>query len=63
MKKTKFKVELEIEIEYNISNESDVSITPYTNVETWLDNNIVNLKSKVGKIIDINPTKMIRLGK
>ena len=60
MKKTKFKVELEIEVEYNMS-EDTPSITPYTLIEAWINDNAANIKPSVGKITDVNPIKMTRL--
>ena len=63
MKKTKFKVELEIEVEYNMSDDA-AAITPYTSIKASLDKyNKVNLEPTVGKITDFNPVNMTRLDK
>ena len=61
MRKTKFKVELEIEVEYNMADDA-VAITPYTSIRASLDKyNKVNLEPSVGKITGFNPIKMTRL--
>lgn len=60
MKKTKFKVELEIEVEYNMASDNQ-QITPYTLIEAWINDNAANIKPTVGKITDVNPIKMTRL--
>lgn len=60
-KKSKFIVQLEIEVQYNVPEEA-VGETPYTVLETTIDNdkNIVSLKTKQGKIICLNDVKFER---
>lgn len=60
-KKSKFIVQLEIEVQYNVPEEA-VGETPYTVLETSIDNdkNIVSLKTEQGKIIGFNNMKFER---
>ena len=59
--KTKFIVQLEIEVAYKVPDES-LGQTPYTVLETSIDNdkNIVSLKTEQGKIIGFNNVKFER---
>lgn len=57
MKKTKFKVELEIEVEYNM----DDGVTPYTSIQAWVEKDIACLKTTAGKIVDMTPLTMTRV--
>ena len=61
-KKTKFKVEIEIEVEYNTPDYA-IGNTPYTYIETSLQDNELNIKTNVGKIAGFNPVKFERLEK
>ena len=58
---TKFIVQLEIEVQYNVPEEA-VGQTPYTVLETSIDNdkNIVSLKTEQGKITGFNNIKFER---
>lgn len=56
MKTTKFKVELEIEVKYNM----DDGVTPYTSIQAWVQNGVAKLKTTSGEIIDIVPLTMTR---
>ena len=59
--KTKFIVQLEIEVAYKVPEET-LGQTPYTVLETSIDNeeNIVSLKTKQGKITGFNNVKFER---
>lgn len=59
MEKTKFKVELEIEVEYNGIPEGCAS-SPYTRASGYTDNGNLVLVTDCGKIVDFNITKLER---
>ena len=61
-KRTKFKVEIEIEVEYNTPDYA-IGNTPYTYIETSLQDNELNIKTNVGKIVEFKPAKFERLEK
>lgn len=60
-KKTKFKVELEIEVEYNVPEEAE-GITPYTTMKSILNNNEINITTDIGKIVNCDNIKFERTG-
>lgn len=59
MAKTKFKVELEIEVEYDGVPEG-IASTPYTRASGYTDNGNLVLVTDCGKIVDFNLTKLER---
>lgn len=59
MKKATFKIELEIEVEYNIA-ENEPTVGPYTMIESTLCNDELKIRTNVGKIVDFKPLKMNR---
>ena len=58
-KKAKFRVELEIEVEYNVPEEAE-GITPYTAMQSSLQDGVVSFRTDIGKIIDYYPVKFDR---
>lgn len=59
MAKTKFKVECEIEVEYNVP--EGVATTPYTHIAGHCKDGIASIYTKEGKIIDIKMKTLERL--
>ena len=59
--KSKFIVQLEIEVQYNVPEEA-VGETPYTVLETTINNdtNVISIKTEQGKIIGFNNLKFER---
>lgn len=58
MAKTKFKVELEIEVEYDVP--EGVVTTPYTRASGYTDKGNLVLVTNCGQIVDFNITKLER---
>ena len=61
-KKAKFRVELEIEVEYNVPEEAE-GITPYTTLKSMLNDNEISMKTDIGKIVNYDNIKFERLDK
>ena len=61
-KRTKFKVEIEVEVEYNTPDYA-IGNTPYTYIETSLKDNELNIKTNAGKIVEFKPAKFERIEK
>lgn len=63
-KKTKFKVEIEIEVEYNTPDYA-VGNTPYTTLSFDLNKNngILSIETEQGKIVEFKPAKFERIEK
>ncbi len=61
-KKAKFRVELEIEVEYNVPEEAE-GITPYTTLNSMLNDNEISMTTDIGKIVNYDNIKFERLDK
>lgn len=63
MTKEKFKLELEIEVEYNLG-DMDIATYPYTQVKGYVDQKgVINLVTTAGKIVDFTPLKLEHIEK
>ena len=61
-KKAKFRVELEIDVEYNVPEEAE-GITPYTTLKSMLNDNEISMTTDIGKIVNYDNIKFERLDK
>ena len=63
MTREKFKLELEVEIEYNME-DNDIATYPYTQVKGYVDRDgVINIVSTAGKIVDFTPLKLEHIEK